>query len=90
MFSLSGLGIFDRALGFSFGAGKVFLLFSVIIFALSNVEIINKKMENLKTKSFMYPLLVSSGGYIMKIKNEDLQETVKNQLNSTETTNLKK
>jgi len=90
MFSLSGLGIFDRALGFSFGAGKVFLLFSVIIFALSNVEIINKKMENLKTKSFMYPLLVSSGGYIMKIKNENLQETVKNQLNSTETTNLKK
>lgn len=82
MFSLSGLGIFDKIFGFLFGAGKVFLLFSIIIFALSNVEIISKKMENLRTHSFMYPLLVSSGGYIIKINNENLQQTVESKLDS--------
>ncbi|MDX9743414.1 MAG: CvpA family protein [Arcobacteraceae bacterium] len=90
MFKLSGLGIFDKILGFAFGAGKIFLLFSIIFFALSNVEIMSKKMENLKTKSIMYPLLVSSGGYIIKLNNEDLQTSVSNKLdsvaNSTKTT----
>lgn len=90
MFTLSGLGIFDKILGFAFGAGKIFLLFSIIFFALSNVEIMSKKMENLKTKSIMYPLLVSSGGYIIKLNNEDLQTSVSNKLdtvaNSTKTT----
>jgi len=90
MFTLSGLGIFDKILGFAFGAGKIFLLFSIIFFALSNVEIMSKKMENLKTKSMMYPLLVSSGGYIIKLNNEDLQTSVTNRLdnvaNSTKTT----
>ncbi len=82
MFSLSGLGIFDRVFGFAFGAGKVFLLFSIIIFALSNVEIMSKKMEKLKTESFMYPMLVSSGGYIIKINNENLQQLVEKKLDN--------
>ncbi|MDD2698644.1 MAG: CvpA family protein [Arcobacteraceae bacterium] len=90
MFSLSGLGIFDKILGFAFGAGKIFLLFSIIVFALSNVEIINKKMENLRTHSIMFPLLVSCGGYIIKINNENLQQAVENKLdtvaNGTKTT----
>lgn len=82
MFSLSGLGIFDKVFGFAFGAGKIFLLFSIIFFALSNVEFISKKMENLKTKSFIYPMLVSTGGYIIKINNENLQQVVENKLDT--------
>lgn len=82
MFTLTGLGIFDKILGFMFGAGKIFLLFSIIFFALSNVEIMSKKMENLKTKSIMYPLLISSGGYIIKLHNEDLQTSVTNKLDA--------
>ncbi len=82
MFSLSGLGIFDKAFGFVFGAGKVFLLFSIITFALSNVEIISKKMEKLKTESFIYPMLVSTGGYIIKINNENLQQVIENKLDT--------
>lgn len=82
MFTITGLGIFDKILGFTFGAGKIFLLFSIIFFALSNVEIMNKKMENLKTQSIMYPLLVSSGGYIIKLHNEDLQTSVSNKLDA--------
>lgn len=82
MFTITGLGIFDKILGFTFGAGKIFLLFSIIFFALSNVEIMSKKMENLKTQSIMYPLLVSSGGYIIKLHNEDLQTSVSNKLDA--------
>ncbi len=82
MFTLTGLGIFDKILGFSFAAGKIFLLFSIIFFALSNVEIMSKKMENLKTQSIMYPLLISSGGYIIKLHNEDLQTSVTNKLDA--------
>jgi membrane protein required for colicin V production len=82
MFTLTGLGIFDKILGFMFGAGKIFLLFSIIFFALSNVEIMSKKMENLKTKSIMYPLLISSGGYIIKLHNEDLQTSVTSKLDA--------
>ncbi len=82
MFSLSGLGLFDKVFGFLFGASKVFLLFSIIVFALSNVEIINKKMENIRTHSFMYPLLISSGGYIIKINHENIQNTISNKLDT--------
>jgi len=82
MFSLSGLGLFDKVFGFLFGAGKIFLLFSIIVFALSNVEVISKKMENLKTHSIMYPLLVSSGGYIIKLNNEDIQANISNKLDT--------
>jgi len=89
MFSLSGLGIFDKIFGFLFGAGKVFLLFSIIFYALSSVEAISKKMENVKQKSFIYPMLVASGGYIIKLNNENIQTTISNKMDTvtTETKN---
>ncbi|MCI0500444.1 MAG: CvpA family protein [Epsilonproteobacteria bacterium] len=82
IFTITGLGIFDKILGFTFSAGKIFLLFSIIFFALSNVEIISKKMENIRTHSFMYPLLVNSGGYIIKLNKEGIKTTVSNKLDA--------
>ena len=38
IFSASGLGLFDRIFGFVFGAAKVFLIFSVISYALYQVQ----------------------------------------------------
>lgn len=76
LFAISGLGIFDKIFGFIFGAGKVFLLFSVIVYALSSVNVMQKKMENLNKTSFMYPILVSSGGFIIKLNNDNLQDKV--------------
>lgn len=72
-FSLSGLGIFDRFLGFVFGAGKVFLLFSIIVFAVSQVEVIDKKLSQTTKDSIVYPLLKQSGGYIIKLDTTKLQ-----------------
>jgi len=76
IFSLSGLGIFDRFLGFVFGAGKIFLLFSIIIYALSQVEMINKKLESISKNSIAYPLLKDSGAYIIKLDTTKLQSNI--------------
>lgn len=76
MFTLTGLGIFDRILGFLFGAGKVFLLFSVIFYALSSVETVKNKMSKLEQTSFFYPMLVSSGAVIIKLNNESLKNNI--------------
>lgn len=82
MFTLTGLGIFDKIFGFLFGATKVFLLFSIIFYALSSVEMINKKMEKVKQTSFIYPMLVSSGGYIIKLNHENIQNTISQKIDT--------
>jgi len=45
MSSMSGLGIIDRTFGFIFGAGKVFLIVSRIIYALSKVKVFKDKLK---------------------------------------------
>lgn len=72
IFSLSGLGVVDRILGFAFGALKIFLIFSVIAYALFQVEsfkkVINEKFEN----SSVMPHLLSVGGFIIKLDTSAL------------------
>ena len=75
-FSLSGLGIFDRFLGFVFGAGKVFLLFAIITYAISQVDVVNEKLSNVTSGSIAYPLLKQTGGYIVKLDTEKLQSKI--------------
>jgi membrane protein required for colicin V production len=87
VFSLSGLGIFDRFLGFVFGAGKIFLLFSIIVYAISNVQIIDKKLSATTQGSIAYPLLKQSGKYIVQIDTSNLQGKIsKNIDNAIEAT----
>jgi membrane protein required for colicin V production len=76
MIGLSGLGFLDRFLGFVFGAGKVFLLFSIIVYALSNVESINKKLEEKVQDSMVYPILKQTGQYIIKLDTTNIQQKV--------------
>ncbi len=82
VFKLSGLGMFDRALGFVFGAGKVFLLFSIIAFAISSIEAINKKLEVKLSKSIVFPLLKDTGAYIIKLDTTQLENGVTKHVNS--------
>jgi len=67
MSSMSGLGIIDRTFGFIFGAGKVFLIVSIIIYALSQVKVFKDKLETNFANTYSYPLLVDVGGYIIKL-----------------------
>jgi len=67
MSSMSGLGVIDRIFGFIFGAGKVFLIVSIIIYALSQVKVFKDKLEANFANTMSYPLLVEVGAYIIKL-----------------------
>jgi len=93
--SLSGLGPVDRILGFIFGAGKFFLIAAVIAFSVHNIQALKSTLNfSLKT-SILFPILVETGGYIMKMdpthltkdinnsisqKSEDIQENIKKKI----------
>jgi len=80
VFQMSGLGIFDRILGFVFGAGKIFLLFSIISYAVSQVKMINDNLEPKLETSIIFPILKETGSYIIRLDTSGFQEKVVNQL----------
>ena len=80
IFSASGLGIFDRLFGFIFGAGKIFLLFSVISYAVSQVKIINDNLTPKLKDSIVFPILIQTGSYILKLDTSNFQKVVTKKL----------
>lgn len=64
---LSGLGAIDKILGFVFGASKFFLIAAVIAFAISNIKSLKPTIDSMMQNSLLYPVFVSTGGFIMKI-----------------------
>ena len=80
IFTLSGLGIFDRILGFAFGAGKIFLLFAIISYATSQVKMINDNLKPKLKDSVVFPILVTTGGYIIKLDASNIQNKVSKEL----------
>lgn len=80
VFKMSGLGIFDRILGFVFGAGKIFLLFAIISYAASQVKMIHDNIAPKLETSLVFPILQETGRYIIKLDTSDFQEKVTNQL----------
>jgi membrane protein required for colicin V production len=74
--SLSGLGIVDRIFGFVFGASKFFLIAAVIAFAVNNVKALKPTLESTFSNSILFPVLVSTGGVIMKIDPADINASV--------------
>jgi len=67
----SGLGIFDKILGFVFGASKFFLIVSIIAYAVYNVKTIRVNLKSTMESSFMFPVMVEVGGFIMKMDPVD-------------------
>jgi membrane protein required for colicin V production len=76
VFKISGLGFFDRLLGFVFGGGKIFLLFSIIAYAGSQVKIINDNLQPKLENSIVFPILMQAGSYIIKLDTSSLKEEV--------------
>jgi len=73
--SYSGLGPLDRIFGFVVGAGKFFLIFAVILYAAYNIKIFRANIKPVMKNSILFPILIKTGGYIMKIKA--MQQTIK-------------
>ncbi len=75
MLDTSGLGIADKILGFVAAGGKIFLILSVIVFAFSNIALLQSKLESYTKDSFLYEYMKSAGGFVMKLKPEDFNSS---------------
>ena len=64
---MSGLGVVDRTLGFLFGTGKIFLIISIIVYALYQIQSFKSTMDEKFKGSLVFPLLVDTGSYIIKL-----------------------
>ena len=95
--SMSGLGAFDRILGFVFGAAKIFFIFSIISYALYQVNTFKKTLDDQFGTSTVFPLLVKTGSYIMKLDTAQFANKVEKSVdvivpkdeNNTKTTTQK-
>ena len=65
--SASGLGFLDRLLGFISGGGKYFLIFALIVTALSNVTLVKDNLEKYVQGSMLYPYLKQTGSVLINI-----------------------
>lgn len=77
---LSGLGPVDKILGFIFGASKFFLIAAVIAHAAYNIKAIKSTLDSALKRSVVFPIMVETGAYIMKIDpvslSTDLNATI--------------
>lgn len=76
MFSVSGLGIIDRFFGFIFGMLKVFLIFSVITYALYQINSFKKMFDDKFANSVLVPYLIDIGSYIIKIDTSSIVNNI--------------
>ena len=65
--SASGLGFLNRLFGFIAGGGKYFLIFALIVTALSNVTLVKDNLEKYVSDSILYPYLKEAGSYLINL-----------------------
>jgi membrane protein required for colicin V production len=81
--SLSGLGIIDKILGFAFGASKFFLIASIIAYATYNIKAIRSGLDSASNNSIIFPIMVETGGYIMKIDHTGISDSINQGIDET-------
>jgi len=69
----SGLGFLNRLLGFIAGGGKYFIIFALIVTALSNVTLVREHLEKYVKDSILYPYLKEAGSYLIKLDTSKLK-----------------
>lgn len=68
----SGLGFLNRLFGFIAGGGKYFLIFALIVTALSNVSLVKDNLEKYVDDSMLYPYLKEAGSYLINLDTSSL------------------
>jgi membrane protein required for colicin V production len=81
--SLSGLGVIDKILGFAFGASKFFLIASIIAYATYNIKAIRSGLDSASKNSIIFPIMVETGGYIMKIDHTGISDSINQGIDET-------
>ena len=74
LLKMSGLGALDKLAGFFVGSLKIFLVFSILAIALSNIAFIKSRTDKYMSKSFMYPIFIEVGRYIVKLDTSHIIE----------------
>lgn len=74
---MSGLGAVNRVFGFIFGTAKIFLIISVIVYALYQIESFKSTLNEKFSKSLVFPYLVETGGFIIKLDTSKFMPTKK-------------
>ncbi len=69
----SGLGFINLLLGFVIGSGKYFLIFALIVTALSNITLVKDNLGKYVNDSLLYPYLKEAGSYLINIKATQFQ-----------------
>jgi membrane protein required for colicin V production len=80
LIKMSGLGAIDKLAGFLVGSAKIFLVFSILAVTLSNIEFIKDKANQYMNKSFMYPIFIETGAYIVKMDSKKIADDIKKSL----------
>lgn len=76
---MSGLGPFDKILGFIFGASKFFFIAAVIAHAAYNIKAVKSALDETSLKtSVLFPILTETGSYIMKLDPVGISEDINN------------
>ncbi|WP_294955194.1 CvpA family protein [Sulfurovum sp.] len=65
--SVSGLSFIDRLFGFIAGGGKYFIIFALIVTALSNVTLVKENLGKYVKHSVLYPYLIKTGSAIIHL-----------------------
>ncbi len=73
---LSGLGIYDKILGFIFGSSKFFLIAAVIAHAAYNIKAVKSTIDSTFENSVLFPILVSTGSFIMKLDPIEISDDI--------------
>jgi membrane protein required for colicin V production len=76
--ALSGLGPIDKILGFVFGASKFFLIAAVIAHAAYSIQAVKTTLESSLKTSVLFPIMVETGAYIMKIDPVNMSSDINN------------
>ena len=88
IFSASGLGVVDRIFGFIFGAAKIFLIFSVIAYALYQVQSFKSLIDEKFSNSVVMPHLISVGSYIIKLDTASISNSLEKAVDSAKDSNI--
>ncbi len=72
LMSISGLSFINRLLGFIVGGGKYFLIFALIVTALSHVKLVQDNLGKYTKASVLYPYLQETGAYLINMDTGSL------------------
>ena len=76
MLSIAKLGLLDRIGGVFFSAGKFFIIVSVIVTMLSQIETLKSSLEKYQNDSLMWPIMEKVGTTLIHLKPEDIQKQI--------------